>query len=191
MEQSDLLRHVVLVLERLGIPYFVTGSTAAIAYGEPRFTNDLDVVVDLTREQVARFCASFPFPEFYLSEAAAQEAVSRRHQFNVIHPSSGLKVDVIVQKDTALDRSRFARVHRIRPAPDYEASFASPEDVIIKKLEFYQEGGSEKHLRDIAGILKVSGERLDLDYIEAWTKQLGLEEIWSAVRRAGDSGTVN
>jgi len=55
MEQSDLLRHVVLALEGLGIPCFVTGSTAAIAYGEPRFTNDLDVVVDLTREQVTRF----------------------------------------------------------------------------------------------------------------------------------------
>jgi hypothetical protein len=191
MEQSDLLRHVVSVLERLGISYFVTGSTASIAYGEPRFTNDLDVVVDLPPEWVAPFCAAFPFPDFYVSEEAAREALSRRHQFNIIHPSSGLKVDVIIRKDTPLDRLRFARARRLKPAPDYEASFASPEDIIIKKLEFYREGASEKHLRDIAGILKISGDRLDMGYIEEWTRRLGVEEIWRAVRRAGISGPGN
>ncbi len=187
MEPSDLLRHLVEALERLGVPYFITGSISAIAHGEPRFTNDIDVVVDLGEEKVVGLCGEFPFPEYYVSEDAAREAVRERRPFNIIHPASGLKIDVIVGRGDAFDRSRFARTLRMRPEPDYEAAFDSPEDLILKKLEFHREGGSEKHLRDIAGILKVSGERIDRTYIAGWAKKLGLEEEWAAAleRSAG------
>jgi hypothetical protein len=91
-------------------------------------------------------------------------------------------VDVIIKQDTPFDNSRFGRVHRIYPAESYQANFAAPEDVIIKKMEYYKAGGSEKHLRDIAGILKISGEIVDWDYITAWAKRLDLTEVWDAVR---------
>ena len=78
-------------------------------------------------------------------------------------------------------RSRFGRTVRARPAPDLEATFAAPEDVIVKKLEYYAAGGSEKHLRDITGILKTSGERVDRDYVTRWAAQLGIAQVWEAV----------
>ena len=183
MEQSEFLRYVVDALEQLGIRYFVTGATASIFYGEPRFTNDIDVVVDLGREDVPRFCAQFPAEDFYLSEEAAVRAVEQKGIFNILHPASALKVDVIVPADTMFNRSRFARIQRVRPDEDLEAAFSSAEDVIVQKMDFFRQGGSEKHLRDIASILRISGDSLDLEYIEGWADHLGLETIWRTIVR--------
>ncbi|MFY9821743.1 MAG: hypothetical protein WAM82_10180 [Thermoanaerobaculia bacterium] len=186
MEQSELLHFVVEALERIGLRYFVTGSTATIFFGEPRFTNDIDVVVDLPLGKIAELCAAFPSPEFYLSEETVYRAVSRRGQFNVIHPTSGLKVDIMVPVDSPFNRSRFARARKVRPAPDFDATFSSAEDVILKKMEAYREGGSEKHLRDIAGVLKISGANLNRSYIEDWADRLGTLEIWQEILKRAE-----
>jgi hypothetical protein len=169
------------VFERLGLRYLVTGSLATVFYGEPRFTNDIDIVVDLSAARVAELCAAFPSPEFYVSAESALQAIARKGQFNVIHPASGLKLDLIVPADTAFNRSRLARARSLHPAPDYVASFSSPEDVILMKLDFHRQGGSDKHLRDIAGVLKISGETLDRAYLDSWAQRMGLEEIWQAL----------
>ncbi len=179
----ELLRRIVEVLERLEIPYLVTGATASMAYGEPRLTNDIDIVADMKEGRIKEFVKAFPSDEFYLSEEAIHDAILHRGQFNMIHPSSGLKVDVIIKEDSAFDNSRFSRIRRIFPAESYQANFASPEDVIIKKMEYYKEGGSEKHLRDITGILKISGEAVDRRYIREWAERLDLVEIWEAVQK--------
>ena len=184
MEQSDLLRYVTTTLERLGLRYFVTGSVATIFFGEPRFTNDIDIVADLPLDRIRDLCAAFPAEEFYLDEEAVRRAVTKQRQFNILLPASGLKVDVMVPTDDAFNRSRFARVRRLKPAADYDAAFASPEDVILKKLEYYREGGSEKHLRDIGGILRISGDQIDFAYIDDWSARRGLSEIWEKVRGA-------
>jgi len=183
MEPSELLQRIVAILERLGLRYFVTGSMATIFFGEPRFTNDIDIVVDLPVNRIAEFCAAFPAPEFYLSEETVHRAVSRRGQFNIIHPASGLKVDVMVPADSSFNRSRFSRVKRIRPATGFDAVFSSAEDVILKKMEAYREGGSEKHLRDISGVLKVVGEHLDRGYIAEWADRMGTSDIWEEILR--------
>lgn len=186
MEQSELLRRVTGILERLGIRYFVTGSMATIFFGEPRFTNDIDVVVDLPAGRIAELCAAFPSPDFYLSEETVRRAVARRGQFNIIHPSSGLKVDVMVPADTPFNRGRFLRARRVRPLPDLDAVFSSAEDVILKKMEAYLEGGSEKHLRDITGMLKISGQHLDRPYIAEWADRMGTIEVWEEIlKRSG------
>ena len=135
--------------------------------------NDIDIVVDLQELQVADFCCRFPEHEFYVSESAARDAVRNRSQFNIIHSSSGLKVDVIVAAVSPFNASRFARVRRVQAGDDFEASFASPEDAIVKKMDFYRLGGSEKHLRDITGILKTSREHLDVGYIVRWANNWG------------------
>jgi hypothetical protein len=184
MEQSELLRYFTSVLEQLGLRYFVTGSVATIFFGEPRFTNDIDIVVDFPAGQISAFCEAFPSSEFYVSEETVRRAVAAKGQFNVIHPASGLKVDVMVPSPSAFNRSRFERARRLRPAPDFEAVFATPEDVILKKLEYYRDGGSEKHLRDIAGVLKISGAQIDLAYIDEWSLQLGLADTWTKIRTA-------
>ena len=181
MEPSELLRFVVTVLERLHLRYFVTGSTVTIFYGEPRFTNDIDIVVDLPADSVTAFCQAFPDDEFYVSEAAAGEAVRRHGMFNIIQPRTGLKVDVIVAPQTPFNQSRFARAARVRAGADWEASFASPEDAVLKKMDFYRAGGSDKHLRDIAGVLRTSGERIEHGYIERWAESMGLTDIWQAI----------
>ena len=154
---------------------------ATIFYGEPRFTNDIDVVVLLTREKLERLAQDFPAPEYYLDREAAREAVSARRQFNLIQPGSGLKVDIIVVEESAFNQSRFARANRIRPSTDYEASFASAEDVILMKLEYYRQGGSDRHVRDILGVLAVQGGNIDKDYIAKWADILRLESIWKEI----------
>jgi hypothetical protein len=178
MEPFDLLRTLVQTLERLHLDYLVTGSMATIAYGEPRLTNDLDVVIALPIELVDRFCDAFPEEDFYLSRDAVRDAVRRGHQFNIIHFASGLKVDVIIPADDDFERSRKSRGRALPVGPDWEARFASPEDVILRKLQYFQEGGSEKHLRDIAGVFKIQGNRLDLGYIAEWAESLGVSEVW-------------
>ena len=116
-----------------------------------------------------------------------REAIRRRLQFNIIHPSSGLKVDIIIRKDTPFDISRFSRIRRIRPAESYIASFAAPEDIIIMKMQYYRDGGSEKHLRDITGILKVSRDEVDLNYIADWSRRLEVTDVWEMIlKRMGE-----
>ena len=181
MQADELLLFVAKVLDELRVPYLVTGSMATIYFGEPRYTDDIDIVAQLRTEHVPRFCAAFPDPDFYISAEAVTEAIEGKGQFNIIHPVSGLKVDVMVPNDSPFNHSRFFRAVRLTPAPGQEASFSSPEDVILKKLEFYKEGGSEKHLRDITGVLRISGQRLDYRYIADWAARLGVTDIWSAV----------
>ncbi|HOX05307.1 MAG TPA: hypothetical protein PK280_02815 [Planctomycetota bacterium] len=181
MEQYELLGLLVRCFESLGVRYFITGSVASMAYGEPRLTNDIDVVADLREEHTPALLERFPHPEFCLSAEAVGRAIRRRGQFNIIHPVSGLKADVIIPERSSFDDSRFARARKVRPVEDLEAIFSSPEDMIVKKLDFYREGGSDKHLRDIAGMIKISGASLDLDYISGWVGKMGLAETWSQV----------
>jgi hypothetical protein len=192
MEPSELLRRLADAFERLGIAYRVTGSMATIAYGEPRFTNDIDVVVRMRADQVEALCAAFPAPEYYCSREAVDDAVRRQFQFNILHPTSGLKVDVIIASDSPFDASRFSRGQRIGTSPGQDAWFASPEDVILKKMIYMREGGSDKHLRDIVGVLKVQADKLDWDYLEDWSKRLDVENEWrlaQAQLTKGSQGT--
>ncbi|MEW6009500.1 MAG: hypothetical protein AB1629_07705 [Candidatus Omnitrophota bacterium] len=154
-----------------------------MAYGEPRLTNDIDIVAAIGEHHILDLIAAFPEGEFFISEGMIREAIRHYGQFNIIHPSSGLKVDVMIKQNTPFDISRFKRARSIHPAESYQANFSAPEDVIIKKMEYYKEGGSEKHLRDITGILKVSGEIVDRDYISDWSQRLGLTEIWDAIQK--------
>lgn len=181
MEQSDLLRHLISVFESLGVKYFVTGSIASMFYGEPRFTNDIDIVAEIRKEHIQDLLKLFPGDEFYVSEGAICDAIKHYNQFNIIHPSSGLKIDVMICKKDPFNISRFERIKRIAPIEDMQANFASPEDVIIMKMRYYKEGGSDKHLRDITGMLKISGDIIDRKYIESWVVKLGIEDIWRGI----------
>ena len=181
MELAELLRRVSGAFEALGIPYFVTGSMATIAYGEPRFTRDIDVVVRLRKSDIGRLRLEFPEEEFYLSAGAADEAIEHAGQFNILHPGSGLKIDVMVADSSEFNDSRFGRSRKLPIGGSSTAAFASPEDVIIKKLEYFRAGESDKHLRDIAGVVKVMGDDLDHGYIKVWSQRLGLTSLWQQV----------
>ena len=122
-----------------------------------------------------------PRAEFYVSRAAAREAVARQGQFNVIHPASGNKIDFMLARGDAWGKTQLARRRRQPILPDRDTFVATPEDVILGKLWYYQEGGSEKHLRDIAGMLRVSGDEIDKTYIAEWAQKLGLTNQWQIV----------
>jgi len=181
VEQTDLLRWTLDALDRLSIPYMLVGSFASIAYGEPRFTQDIDIVLDLLPSQVTAFCEAFPGPEFYLSEPAVRDAVATQFQFNLLHPSTGNKIDFILPRRDDWGRTQMERRQNVQILPDRMGTAARPEDVILGKMWYYAEGGSEKHLRDITGILRISGKSVDLDDIGDWAKRLGLSKVWEAI----------
>jgi len=178
VEVDDLLRIAAEACDRLGLTYLVTGSTASIAYGEPRFTNDIDIVIDLPTNQVDAFCDAFSDDEFYLNRETVRNSVRDAFQFNLIHPASGLKIDFIVLTSSEYDRTRVARRRPLPTLEDRDVSFASPEDVILKKMVYYREGQSPKHLRDIGGMMRVQGAKLDRRYIADWADRLGVADVW-------------
>lgn len=183
MTQAELLRYLADVLEAVGAEYMIGGSQAAMYYGEPRLTRDVDVVVALRLEHLPAFLGRFPADEFYVDAETAREAVGTSGQFNIIHPGSGLKIDVYINPDTPYDRTRLARRQKLPLLPGVDAYFARPEDVILYKLVYYRQGESGLHLRDVLGILRVSGPELDERYIAEWADRLGLGMIWEQVRR--------
>jgi hypothetical protein len=152
-------------------------------YGEPRFTNDADIVADITEHHVAGFIALFPPDEFYVDEMMIRNAILHKHQFNIIHHATGLKIDVYIDKKDSFDKSRFHRCKKFPITKDIIACIASPEDVIIMKMIFYKEGASEKHLRDIISMLKISAEAIDRNYIITWAEQFQVSEIWDTISK--------
>jgi hypothetical protein len=190
MEQIELIRHAVGTLDALAIPYALVGSWGSGLYGEPRFTRDVDIVLDLGLDLVPRFCAAFPCEDFYLSEAAVREAVRRRAQFNVIHPASGNKIDFILPRLESWSAGQLSRRRRteLRLGQEpFEVCVAAPEDVILGKLRYFSEGGGDRHLRDIAGILRVTGDGVNREEVERWAAKLGYLEIWRQIVRKVDA----
>jgi hypothetical protein len=177
-------------IESLGLEYYIVGSTASIFFGEPRLTQDVDIVVELPSWKVRDLVSLFPEPDFYVSEIAAREAVNIGGMFNVIHVPSGYKADLVVFQGEPFDECQLSRKRSVSISGEQKAWMASPEDVILKKLEYYRQGQSDKHLRDITGMIRVlgwsveplSGEPgLDRGYIEQWAARLGVTDEWRAI----------
>ncbi len=176
----EVFQDVLSRLEEAQLPYMVVGSLSSIVYGEPRMTKDMDLVVDIPVQQAHQFEKLFPFEGFYCPPLEVLKAeVVARGQFNLIHHNSGLKIDIIVRKQSPHAIEEFKRRQKVSFWKGFEASIASPEDVIIKKLDYYREGGSEKHLSDIRGIL--ANSPIDQNYLDHWLQTLGLTEVWKNI----------
>ena len=192
MNQERFFVAVLNALEQCRIPYMVAGSVAAILYGEPRLTNDMDVVVELGPHQVDELLARFSGDEYYVPSADFVRAVmAGGGSFNILHVASASKVDLIVRRGTDFAAHEFSRRQRVPFTEQLEASVATPEDIIVSKLLFFAKGGSEKHLNDIAGILRVSAGGLDEAYVETWVERLGLGRPWDAAKRLADAEAAN
>ena len=189
MNQETFFMEVLAALETCEIPYMIAGSVGAMAYGEPRLTNDIDIVVDLRENGVERLLTLFAGDAYYVpSMEFVQAVIRRRGMFNIIHVTTGSKADIIIVKDDDFARSEFARRRHIPFLAGTATYAATPEDVIIAKLRYYHEGRSAKHPRDIAGILRISGERLDRPSIDGWVRRLGLEHAWETALGVAESG---
>jgi hypothetical protein len=180
MPEPDLIELFAQPLNQSGIRYLVCGSVAAMLYGEPRVTHDIDFVVFLRSEDAPRLAAIFPAPQFYVPPATAiaeEMARDRRGHFNIIHADSGLKADFYTAGRDELHAWAFRHARHYVIGKN-SITLAPPEYVIVRKLEYYREGGSEKHLRDIRAMLAISGDLLDRPALLDWITRLGLETEW-------------
>lgn len=180
-DPAGLLRAIVALLDEIGIPHMVVGSFASSVHGEPRTTRDLDLVIDPRREQLDQLLAALDPVLYYVDPDVARDALRRRSMFNVIEIETAWKLDFVVRKERPfsmeeLQRRSVARILGI------DVATATAEDTIIAKLEWASEGGSDRQLEDVAGILRVCGVTLDLAYVERWTAELGLAELWTRAK---------
>lgn len=180
---GEFLDVAIDVLTANRVPFMLTGSLASSHYGAPRTTQDVDFVVDLDLKRAEDTVRRFLESGFYVSREAAIDAVRTRGMFNVIDPSSGWKLDLILRKDRPFSRSEF---ERRRPARvlDTGASLVSPEDLIVAKLEWARKADSDIQRRDVLAVLSVQDDRLDMDYLEYWIAELGLDAEWKRVCEA-------
>jgi hypothetical protein len=165
-------------LERLGLPYCITGSVAASVYGEPRLTADIDVVLVLRLPDIPALQSAFPEAEYYVPPAETmREAIARNAggMFNLIHHRSQFKADLYLVAHDPLHA--WALEHRRRiDLGGSGAWIAPPEYVILRKLEFLREGGSDKHLRDIRFMLAATP--VDRVFIASEVARRGLAGQW-------------
>lgn len=179
----DLFSLLLRPLEEHAFDYMVSGSVAAMTYGEPRLTNDIDIVLDLKPADLTRFAAAFPDEAFYRApDEVLRSELSRgvRGHTNLIHHATGFRADVYFRAADPLHAWAWPRRVRLPVAEDLTASFAPPEYVILRKLEYFQEGGSEKHLTDIRAILRQPEfpSLADSPDIRSWAERLGVASLW-------------
>jgi hypothetical protein len=182
-ENLVVVEEVIAVLTKLGIPYAIGGSWASSLFGKMRFTHDADLTAEPFPKKEAVFCASFG-EDYYISQIAVEEAIQRRSSFNILHITSGFKVDVFIRKERAFDQSIMAR-RRPYPLEGKEVVLVSPEDVILLKLEWYRIGGesSERQWSDVLGVFQVQEDKLDQSYLDRWAADLGVTDLLQRARQ--------
>lgn len=179
---------VTRVLEKLGIPYYIGGSLASSAFGMARATLDVDLVADIKPEHATALEEALQ-ADFYIDKEMILEAVERQTAFNIIHLETAFKVDVFIVKERLLSRSALMRRVKRNISEDalLEIYFASPEDIILAKLEWYKSSGgiAERQWTDILGVIKVQGALLDLDYLKKWAAEISVSELLMKVLHEG------
>lgn len=162
----------------------ITGSVASIVYGEPRMTHDIDLVIELSQEDAQHFANAFPIKTFYCPPAdIIKVETGRRHRghFNLIHHETGFKADIYLSGIDPLHEWALKKRRKIKLESEY-AWVAPVEYVILRKLEYYKEGKSGKHLRDIHGILTVSSDEIDFALLKKKVVTLGLSQEWQLAK---------
>ncbi len=187
MTVEQVVDLVLTLLDECGIPYMVAGSWASNVHGMPRATYDADVVVELDRESLNVLVDAVD-DQFYVSREAAVDALHRRGMFNLVHLDSGFKIDLIVRKSRPYSREEFAR-RRKSPLAGRDRWLASPEDVVLTKLEWSRAGESERQYRDALDVARVQGAALDGDYLRRWASDLALGDLLERFFRDLEQGS--
>jgi hypothetical protein len=175
----DVLRIVTSRLDLAGVPYMVSGSLALGYYAQPRMTRDIDVVVELDHAGIQKVVAAFA-EDFYCDEDAVRRAVATRRIVHLVHLESAYKVDLIVRKDSEYRQAEFQRRRRLSVG-GVDVWLATPEDLLLSKLVWAREGGSDLQLRD-AAVLVASVPDLDWTYISRWAAALGVARDLEALQ---------
>ena len=179
-EPIEVTLKVTGILEKLGVPYIIGGSLASTLYGMVRTTQDSDIITEMRPEHIQPFVSSLQ-NEFFIDEEMIADSIQHNSSFNIIHRDSMFKVDVFIPRPRPFQRSQIARAHRQTFSFDKEmsANFASAEDTILSKFEWYRMGGevSDRQWRDILGVLKTRAGELDLDYLRKWAIELKVNDL--------------
>lgn len=187
MTYTAVLERIIAALTGAGIPYMLTGSFASSYHGTSRSTQDIDLVIAPTPDQIRALVKLLPSSEYYIDESTALKAVRNLGQFNIIDQVSGWKIDLIIRKERPFSRQEFDRREKI-DFQGIELVIASAEDVVVAKLEWAKRGGSERQIEDAAGILRIRGKDLDREYIDKWVEDLGLRQEWAEALRKSHPG---
>ena len=177
-DELDVLKSVTAQLEGAGISYMVTGSMAANFYAVPRMTRDIDLVIELSEQDVDRVTHLFQ-QEYYIDRDMVQRAVRDHAMFNMIHNVLVVKVDCVVRKETEYRRAEFARRRAVSVAGQ-RVFIVSPEDLILSKLDWAKESRSQMQLDDIRNLLR-SVQDLDTAYLNRWADRLGVTALYEEV----------
>ncbi|HEX8922974.1 MAG TPA: hypothetical protein VF766_15980 [Pyrinomonadaceae bacterium] len=175
----EVLLDVVQTLDELKIPYLVVGSVASSLLGFSRTTNDADIVADIQLDQIPQIFAALN-ETFYIDDQAVRRAIIERRSFNVIHFDSLFKVDVYIPADEfSKQQLKRRRPETLLPDSSRTVYLASPEDVILSKLRWYRlgDGISERQLTDVAGVIKVQAQSLDVLYLREWADKLNVRDL--------------
>jgi hypothetical protein len=172
--RKEFVGRLTAWLEVAGIPFMVTGSLASSYYGKPRSTQDVDVVIDPTPEQLDHFL-SLVGDDWYVSREGAREALHRRSMFNVIDFAGGGKADFIVRKDRPFSIEEFQR-RRVGTLLERPVPIASPEDVVLSKLEWDKITPSQRQVEDARYVVLTHRTNLDKDYLRRWAVELGVAD---------------
>lgn len=176
-----LLRAILAALDAARIPHMVVGSFASTAHGEPRTTRDLDLVVDPRLEQLDELLGALDPEHFYFDPDVARDALRRRSMFNIIEIATAWKLDLMIRKTRPFSVEELRRRTPMKIL-GLTVPTATAEDTVIAKLEWAKLGASDRQLEDVAGILRVRGDGLDIGYIERWIRELDLDEQWRRAR---------
>jgi len=185
MAPEDLFRRISGLLEQAGIPYMLTGSFASSVYGMSRGSADIDFVIAADEGGIRRLVNQLSEKDFYSELNQALEACQQNSMFNVIDHVTGLKIDFIFLKSRDFSQEEFRRRKQaiVWRVPIY---IATPEDIVLSKLEWAKLGKSSRQIEDAAGIIKVRADELDISYIEKWVAELGLASEWIRARQMAD-----
>jgi hypothetical protein len=182
--QGVFLGEIIRALDDIGIAYMVCGSLGSSFHGQPRATNDVDLVIAPTRPQLEALVEAL-VPRFYADRGAALDALTKGGSFNVIEGQTGWKADLIPLRDRPFSRAEFAR-RRKADILGMSLYVVSAEDAILSKLEWARKGASERQIRDAAGIVATQGTGLDREYLDTWARELGVTDLLEELLREGD-----
>jgi hypothetical protein len=180
----DVALRVARAVEAVGGAYFVGGSVASSLQGEPRATNDIDVVVELPLGKLEEFVRALG-PDFEVDLDMLRDALLHARTCNIFFLPSVMKVDLFGVGSSQFDEAEFARRKPVPVRPSGETLVVkTPEDSVLRKLLWFRAGGgvSDRQWRDVLEVLRVSGPRMDAAYLAHWAGRLGLEPLLARAR---------